>query len=245
MLQAFKRYILAQQYKPDFFGLWLNPFYLARRGLRLAVGEMSSHLQGSLLDVGCGRKPYRDLFHVDEYVGLEIDTPQNRAYKQADYFYDGVVFPFPAARFDGVICNQVLEHVFTPELFLAEIRRVLKPGGKLLLTVPFVWDEHEQPWDFARYTSFGLKSLLERNGFAVLEQRRINADVRVLFQLVNAYLFKVLWTRRPLINLLLCALVMSPGNILATLLCRILPANPDLYLDQVVLAKNSEQMGAD
>ncbi len=110
---------------------------------------------------------------------------------------------------------------------------MLKPDGQLLLTVPFVWDEHEQPWDFARYTSFGLKSLLENSGLDVMAQYKLNADIRVLFQLVNAYLFKVLWTRFPVLNLLVCIVIMAPFNILGALLHRLLPANADLCLDQL------------
>jgi SAM-dependent methyltransferase len=237
MIKIIKQYVLGQQYAPGFPGLWLNPFYHSRSGLRKAIGQMARHLNGRLLDVGCGRKPYRELFQTDVYIGLEIDTPENRENKQADFFYDGNTFPFAGHSFDGIVCNQVLEHVFTPDLFLAEIRRVLKAQCLLLLTVPFVWDEHEQPWDYARYSSFGLKSLLEKNGFEVMQQLKINADVRVLFQLVNAYLFKVLWTRWPVVNLLICAIVMAPFNILGVLLYRVLPGNPDLYLDQVVLAR--------
>lgn len=237
MMRSIRQYVLNQQYAPGFFGLWLNPFYHSRDGLRRAIGQMAPHMNGRLLDVGCGRKPYRDMFSADEYVGLEIDTPQNRADKQADYFYDGAQFPFADRGFDGVVCNQVLEHVFTPNQFLGEIRRVLKPGGMLLLTAPFVWDEHEQPHDYARYSSFGLKSLLEQNGFEVVNQQKIGADVRVLFQLTNAYLYKALWTRWPAVNLLICATVMAPFNILGMLLYKLLPANPDLYLDQAVLAR--------
>ncbi|HLY96658.1 MAG TPA: class I SAM-dependent methyltransferase, partial [Sideroxyarcus sp.] len=148
--------------------------------------------------------------------------------------------PFQSREFDGIICNQVLEHVFEPDRFLQEMHRVLKPGGQLLLTVPFVWDEHEQPWDYARYSSFGLRSLLERNGFEVVVQEKTNADVRALFQLVNAYLYKVLWTRWSTLNLLICAIVMAPFNILGALLHRLLPPNNDLYLDQVVLARKAE-----
>ncbi|TAN35197.1 class I SAM-dependent methyltransferase [Patescibacteria group bacterium] len=237
MIRAIKQYVLKQQYTPGFLGLWLNPFYHARSELGKAIGQMAPSMRGRLLDVGCGRKPYREMFLANEYVGLEIDTPENRANKQADFFYDGNSFPFGEQDFDGVVCNQVLEHVFIPDQFLGEIYRVLKPKGLLLLTVPFVWDEHEQPWDYARYSSFGLKSLLEKNGFEVLKQRKTNADVRMLFQLVNAYSFKVLWTRWPVINLLICATVMAPFNILGAFLYKVLPANPDLYLDQVVLAR--------
>jgi SAM-dependent methyltransferase len=237
MIQKLKRYVMKQQYAPGLLGLWLNPFYHSRRGLSKAIGRMAPSMKGCLLDVGCGRKPYREMFQTEEYAGLEIDSPENRANKQADFYYDGNAIPFAGSNFDGVVCNQVLEHVFIPDRLLGEICRVLKPHGLLLLTVPFVWDEHEQPFDYARYTSFGLKSLLEKNGFEVLEQQKINADVRVLFQLANAYLYKVLWTRWSLVNLLICATVMAPFNILGALLHRVLPANPDLYLDQVVLAR--------
>jgi SAM-dependent methyltransferase len=241
MIQILRRYILAQQYNPGFIGLLVNPFYHSRRGLYQAIAKFAPRFKGRLLDVGCGRKPYRSLFHAGEYVGLEIDTPENRAHKQADFFYDGGAFPFPDQCFDGRVCKQVLEHVFTPERFLAEIWRVLRPGGILLVTIPFVWDEHEQPWDYARYSSFGLKSLLEKNGFEITEQHKINADVRVLFQLANAYLFKVLWTRFPIVNLLICATVMMPFNILGALLHRVLPASPDLYLDQLAIARKVMQ----
>ena len=63
---------------------------------------------------------------------------------EADYFYDGQSFPFKGGSFDVVLTNQVLEHVFNPDVFLSEIHRVLTPDGVLLLTVPFLWDEHEQ-----------------------------------------------------------------------------------------------------
>jgi SAM-dependent methyltransferase len=237
MIARIKQYIRRQQYAPGWVGLFLNPFYHSRRGLRIAIRCLAPQMRGNVLDVGCGRKPYQDLFRVTEYVGLEIDTPENRANKSADFYYDGASFPFDTGIYDGAICNQVLEHVFIPDQFLSEIRRVLKPGGKLLLTVPFVWDEHEKPHDYARYTSFGLKSLLRRNGFEMLEHRKINADIRVLFQLTNAYLYKVLWTRWSVVNLLICTILMAPFNILGLVFCKLLPENPDLYLDQVVLVR--------
>ena len=238
MFAALKSYFLSQQFNPGVVGVWLNPFYLARKELYREMAHFAPTLHGRLLDVGCGSKPYQELFYfASGYVGLEYDTPGNRVAKRADYFYDGNTFPFGEMSYDGVICNQVLEHVFNPDQFLQEIARVLKPAGALLLTVPFVWDEHEQPYDYARYSSFGLRSLLERNGFEVVEQRKTNADVRMLFQLVNAYLYKVLFTTNAKVNLLICAFVMAPFTLLGIVLGKLLPANPDLYLDQVVLAR--------
>ncbi len=240
MIRKIKAYVLKQQFAPGVLGIWVNPFYFARKGLYDEVARLAPRMPGELLDVGCGTKPYQGLFSsAERYTGLELDTPGNRVAKRADYFYDGNVFPFDAEAFDGAICNQVLEHVFNPDRFLQELARVLKPGGRLLLTVPFVWDEHEQPWDYARYSSFGLKNLLERNGFSVLEQRKTNANARVLFQLLNAYLFKILHSRNAKLNLAICAVVMAPVNLLGIVLSAVLPGNADLYLDQVVFARKS------
>jgi len=69
------------------------------------------------------------------------------------------------ASFDVVLCTQVLEHVAEPALVLAELRRVLRDGGELWLTVPFVGELHEEPHDHYRYTSYGLQGLCERAGF--------------------------------------------------------------------------------
>lgn len=226
-----------QAFFPGPLGVFVNPFYLARSALHQAMRVYSNELNGRLLDVGCGSKPYRSLFKVTEYVGLEIDSPAARQRGIADVFYSGETFPFENQCFDAVLCNQVLEHVFNPDEFLAEIERVLRPGGKLLLTVPFVWDEHEQPWDYARYSSFGLKALLAKQGFMIVSHRKLRPDVSVLFQLTNAYLFKITqrWPRP--MNLLFMSTVMAALTLLGLLGARTLPANPDLYLDHVLLAE--------
>jgi SAM-dependent methyltransferase len=237
MKAALKRWYRSQQFDPGLAGLLVNPFFLARRSLLRAVRAFSSQLRGRLLDVGCGSQPYRALFRVDEYVGMDIDSEVARRRAVADVFYDGGRFPFEDGRFDAVLCNQVLEHVFDPDAFVAEIRRVLAPGGRLLLTVPFVWDEHEQPWDYARYSSFGLRSLLERHGLRVVRHDKLMDDASVLFQLFNAYVFKVTRTRWPLVNLSLTPLLMAPASLLGWVAGAVLPRNPDLFLDQIVLAE--------
>jgi SAM-dependent methyltransferase len=237
MLGALKRRYWKEQHLPSRLGLLINPYYFARRGLLIHVSEMGSRITGRTLDVGCGHKPYQQFMASSEYVGLEIDTPANREKKKADSFYDGKRFPFDDFSFDSVICNQVFEHVFNPDEFLDEIKRVLKPGGSVLLTVPFVWDEHEQPYDYGRYSSFGLKHVLERHGLLVQEHRKSINDVRVVFQLFNAYLYKKLAGKNEAFNLLATLIFMAPVNITGAILGFLLPANPDLFLDNVVLAK--------
>jgi SAM-dependent methyltransferase len=237
MIRYLKSAYRQQMFDPTWVGIFVNPFYFARKGLLDAIVGQATTLSGNLLDVGCGSKPYRSYLRVDSYAGLDIDNETNRSRGYADFFYDGKVFPFEDNKFDSILCSQVLEHVFNPDDFLKEVFRVLKPGGKLLLTVPFVWDEHEQPYDFARYSSFGLRHLLTKQGFQITVQLKLGGDVSTLFQLFNAYLYKVsvkfprpfLWT--------FTVVVMGAVNLMGILASYVLPKNLDLYLDNLIVAK--------
>lgn len=237
---SFRSYYRNKQFFPSGAGILINPFYFARKELARHISELASQIAGKTLDVGCGNKPYAHLYRSNEYVGLEIDTQQNRENKQADFFYDGNVFPFVDATFDSMVANEVFEHVFNPDQFLSEAFRVLKPGGMTLLTMPFVWDEHEQPHDFARYSSFGIRALVEKHGFTIVEQRKSTDDIRVIFQLLNAYIFKKTVTKNSWLNLLSTLLLMAPFNILGEALFLVTPRNPDLYLDNIILAKKAD-----
>jgi SAM-dependent methyltransferase len=236
MIKKLKQIIEDQYFAPGLLGLIVNPFYIARKGLYDNIKCMGLQIVGKTLDVGCGTKPYERFFKSTEYIGLEYDTGIDSDKKEADYYYDGKTFPFDDSEFDSVVTNQVLEHIFTPNDFLQEIYRVLKPNGKLLLTVPFVWDEHEQPYDYARYSSFGLKDLLNKNGFEILDHRKSVNDYRALVQLFNGFIYKI--TRRNIIikNLALIFII-APSTILGILISKLLPVNNDLYLDNIVLAE--------
>ena len=165
LIDSLRKYFYKQQYHPDLFGMLVNPFYFARKGLYENISALADSISGKILNVGCGQKPYAPLFKASEYIGLEIDSPENRRNKRADYFYDGTRFPFPDCEFDGIVVNEVFEHVFNPNEFMMEVSRVLNPGGMMLMSVPFCWDEHEQPYDYARYSSFGLAATVEKQGF--------------------------------------------------------------------------------
>jgi len=227
-----------EQFFPSFMGLLVNPFYMARKGLMIGLTSQLSQLSGKLLYVGCGKKPYKKLCTgVSEYIGLEIDTPVNRDKKQADYFYDGKSFPFLSDQFDSIFTSQVLEHVFNPKEFLSEINRVLKTNGKIVVTVPFVWDEHEQPYDFARYSSFGLKSLLEEHGFEIIDHKKSGTGFETIAQLLNAYIYKVSVRHSKLLMAIFQLTLMAPINCIGLILSKILPRNEDLYLDNIILAE--------
>ncbi|WP_148815550.1 class I SAM-dependent methyltransferase [Campylobacter concisus] len=237
MKNAMKKLYLKEQFNPGVVGLFINPFYFARRGIYKNIIDLVPNLKGKLLDIGCGTKPYQDLCKVDEYVGIEIDDEGNRNHSFADVLYDGKNIPFDNKNFDSVLTSQVFEHVFNPDVFLREINRVVKIDGILLMTVPFIWDEHEQPYDYARYSSYGLKHILKKNGFDIIEFKKSGDGLEVIFQLLNSYIFKKTITKNVYINLVMSVFLMAPINILGLLFSKILPRNKDLYLDNIVLAK--------
>ncbi|MFO7445924.1 MAG: class I SAM-dependent methyltransferase [Ignavibacteriaceae bacterium] len=236
MIKSLKKRIQRESFEPGLLGLIFNPFYFARKGLFENLKKTGIYVTGKTLDVGCGTKPYEKLFSYSEYIGLEYDTGIDSEKKQADYYYDGKVFPFNNEEFDSVVTNQVLEHVFNPGEFLKEIHRVLKSNGKLLLTVPFVWDEHEQPYDYARYSSFGLKHLLESSGFKIIKSEKSTSDFRVIFQMVNGYLYKIS-RNNFILKQAVQLLLIFPLNIIGTIISFILPGNKDLYLDNIIVAQ--------
>lgn len=180
--------------------------------------------------------PIAACFSHCRYLGLEVaQAAAHGSTKRADVLYDGRTLPLHDASADAVLCTQVLEHVIAPTEFLQELHRITRPGGKLLLTVPFVWDEHEQPYDFARYSSFGLRHLLRCAGFRVIAETKTLANAAILAQLWLSYLYKVVvrWPR--LLRIATFLVVATPINVIGLALQACSPRNPDLYLDNVVL----------
>jgi SAM-dependent methyltransferase len=237
MLKKIAKIVKKEQFQPGILALFTNPFYFSRRGLYHAILEYGPLITGKTLDVGCGQRPYEHLVASKKYIGLELDTPAARTMKKADIYYTGKRFPFRKESFDSVMLNQVFEHVFNPEEFLQEVNRVMKRGGRLLLTVPFVWDEHEQPHDYARYSSFGIAWILKENGFAIIEQRKSVNDIGILFQLINGFIYKKVQTHNLILNHIFFFFLIAPFNILGSLMAKLTPKSDDLYLDNIVLAE--------
>lgn len=122
-------------------------------------------ISGRLLDAGCGRRPYAHWYEgmVSEAVGLDVE-PQPGVTVVAALER----IPFPDESFDTVLCTDALEHVEDAERAVAELHRVTRRGGHVLVSVPFLYPVHEAPRDMRRFTHHGLRSLLTRHGFQVL-----------------------------------------------------------------------------
>jgi SAM-dependent methyltransferase len=140
-----------------------------------------AQLQGKVLDVGCGEMPFRDFLPNDvQYQG--IDVPEAVSFGMRDHpeilMFDGVHIPFPNNSWDGVLCTEVLEHTFEPDALVVEMLRVLRPGGTLLLTVPFSARVHHAPHDYQRFTHFRLRRMLSH--FAAVEILERGNDYSVI-----------------------------------------------------------------
>ncbi len=236
MRKKVSQLIAREAYAPTWIGIFCNPFFLARRQIYRSISRFANSASGRMIDVGCGSGPYKNLFQYDEYVGLEYDTPIARAKKQADAYYTGTQLPFGDKSFDIILCTQVLEHVFEPDRLLTELNRIARPGAKLMLTVPFVWDEHEQPYDFARYSSFGLKALLGRNSWKVDHFEKLNSGSVALCQLTNALTYKHCQKLGPRFGFIMASILSVPFNLYGLCIPR-RRGNPiDFYLDNFVVA---------
>ena len=120
-----------------------------------------------LLDAGAGDSPYKDLFPHARYIATDF-CKVSKAYGQQDAISDLSSLAFKDESFDVVLNTQVLEHVQQPEVVLSELFRVLKPNGALYVSVPQGDPEHEIPYDYYRFTSFGMRYLLEKVRFEVI-----------------------------------------------------------------------------
>jgi SAM-dependent methyltransferase len=151
----------------------LRPWHFqwhAIRELNRDLAELLPDLRGRVLDLGCGLQPYRDLLHEQvEVEGADVaDVPGVDKVLEP-----GAPLPYADAEFDGVMSTQVFEHVADLESFVSEVLRVLKPGGTLVVSVPFIYQMHGRPHDYRRLSEFGLEQALQ--GFQIETMRREGA----------------------------------------------------------------------
>jgi SAM-dependent methyltransferase len=120
----------------------------------------------SVLDLGAGNAPYRELFAHTRYATNDWTQSVHSGADEVDIVGSADSLPVADSSFDLVLCTQVLEHTPEPAAVLAECFRVLAPGGRIALSVPLLWELHELPHDYFRYTAPGLRHLLTKAGFS-------------------------------------------------------------------------------
>lgn len=165
--------LLARRWDLDL--LLLTYLFIPRKLLRDAVRHFGAGLGGRMLDVGCGSQQYRKFVACRHYVGIEWTLD-----KRPPVVADVTRIPFGDHTFDSALCTEVLEHLPEPGRCLAEIHRVVKPGGTVFFTVPMTMYTHSEPFDFYRYTEYGLRYLLAKHGFEIVEVRRLGGVLSVM-----------------------------------------------------------------
>ena len=134
------------------------------------LNKYSYLYKGNLYDLGCGARTYEDYFlqFASEYIGLDWGSSVHDL--KADIVADlNKPLPVESACADTVVCLSVLEHLCEPQTLLNEAYRMMKPGAAMILQVPWQWWIHEAPYDFFRYTPYGLKYMFEKAGFVNIE----------------------------------------------------------------------------
>jgi len=200
---------------------------------------MAPSLKGSVLDFGCGRKPYENLFtNATSYTGVDMEvTGHDHSNSKVDKYYDGKTIPFENNYFDNIFSSEVFEHVDNIDDIIKELNRVLKKDGKILITVPFVWNEHEIPYDFRRFSKYGMEYLLKSNGFSIEETHTTTHFTETLLQLKILYVYHLFQSKNKALNLVFTLIFIAPINILGGILISIFPKNKSFYHNTVILAK--------
>ncbi|NLG17381.1 MAG: class I SAM-dependent methyltransferase [Fibrobacter sp.] len=174
---------------------WLFRHKILREGIFNSIRDLCPQEQQLVLDVGCGKKRYRDLFRGAKYFGIDLPFSNSEG-NRADVYGSALALPFRDKTFDCVISTEVIEHVPDPVVFLSQVSKVLALEGCLLLSAPFFWPLHEEPYDFYRFTIHGLRELLRKQGFTVKEVIKRGGFASVMVQLAGDY-FK---TKNKMIN---------------------------------------------
>lgn len=127
--------------------------------------------KGCVIDLGCGTAPYKEhiLKVADQYIGVDWENSLHDQSNVNVFANLCETLPFDDNYTDTVVSFQVMEHLSEPTFFLSECYRILKSGGRIFITVPFMWHVHEAPHDYFRYTRYGLEYLLKKSGFIDVE----------------------------------------------------------------------------
>lgn len=164
--------------------------------------------RGAMYDLGCGEAPYRDFFlqFAESYTGVDWSNTLHNS--KADIVADlNKPLPINTGVADTVISLSVLEHLSEPQVMLNEAFRILKPGGTLILQVPWQWWIHEAPYDFFRYTPYGLEHMLKKAGFSDITVTAQSGFFSMWFLKFNYFSRRFVRGPKWLHFLILCVLV--------------------------------------
>lgn len=178
---------------------YLDHNWLALKINNLTVARHLERMRGYVYDLGCGIRPYEPEIrgHAERYIG--VDWSNSLHGLQADIAADlNGKLPIEDEVADTVVSFQVMEHLCEPQIMLGEAHRILKPGGNILLTVPFQWWIHEAPYDYFRYTRHGLEYMFSKAGYVNVNVLEASGFWTMWFLKLNYQTVKLIRGPKPL-----------------------------------------------
>lgn len=159
---------------------------------QIVTSFIKEYAYGKCIDLGCGQAPFLEELYgiVSEYDTLDIERKIDFLTFEADIEDLSII---PDERYDTALCLDVLEHVPHPWKALLEIKRILKPNGFLILSVPHLSRLHEVPHDYYRFTEFGLRTLLEEIGFSVISIKKRGGLLSFLAHQCSLFIMIIFW----------------------------------------------------
>jgi SAM-dependent methyltransferase len=205
-----------------------------------------NNFTGNTLDIGCGEKPYKNLFPNCTYLGIDFEEYSiNKDYlgEKPDMYFskdyvETSILPFDNENFDNVFFFQVLEHHKDPQTLFKEVNRVLKSGGQVAFSVPFIEGIHESPHDYQRFTEFGIRELLKKFGYEEISIYKQGRIFSVLYFLSSEALNKFASKNKAYYFLatFVYILLLLPIQYICLLLDK-LTKSEDIVINYLVLAK--------
>lgn len=177
-----------------------HPQWYALKNSRQCLSEIRRIPPGTILDIGSGsRKVENSLPPGSNYISIDYLMTATKWYNsQPHIFGDGQLLPIRSNSVDTVLLLDVLEHIENPKKAIAEIERVLRPEGRLIIQVPFMYPLHDEPFDFQRWTIHGLRVLAKTNNFIVERERTSGTPLETAALLANLAISKSVlnWFRK-------------------------------------------------
>jgi SAM-dependent methyltransferase len=195
----FKAYIrnlvIDIKYCNNFLSIFMNPFFLHRfflkKNIFLKISKLDLNKKNTVLDIGCGEQPYYSFFSKYNLYALDIPfSGRVVSRKNPNIFFDGTNFPIKNNSSDLVVLIEVLEHIENYSKFIEELVKIMKPKSYILISTPFFWPLHEEPFDFFRFTPYSAKNLSKK--LKLVETKSIGNFYTSFFQTLNSFLYHLI-----------------------------------------------------
>lgn len=190
-----------ESWRPSKFEPWAGGWRGSRSPRELGIGSrvfadsladlylsaIRKYARGDLADIGCGTVPLFGFYQdkVDTVTCIDwVNSLHNISHIDIEADLNKP-FPLDSELFDTVICSDVVEHIWDSRLIWSELFRVLRPGGSLILGTPFIYWHHEEPFDYFRWTRYGLIRACDESGFRIVEMDACGGLADVVVDLLS------------------------------------------------------------